>query len=326
MKKNSIFFLLAAIPALILGVVTRFMQILSTDIVPDGVSNYMVCGFLSDGASFFGKYSFYILIAVIFAAVLALSLLDKKRGGAYFGNDIKGFVDLKAVLLGFPLLVAGALTMYEGYAQTKSVVPSPFLIFVDFVLGGMMVILAFIILYKKEITPFVGFLLIIPALYYTLRGIGIFLKHMAVTTIPEYLIEGLGIIGSAVFFMQLAKLLTGNETKTTRPLVAAVGMTTAVMTISNAAAVIIADIANPEGIGERIVNSSVAAELAEQSFRASGRYGYHMAYASWADVLLAVTIILALIALSINNKPAELITEAELPDEPEAELPEDTEE
>lgn len=262
----------------------------------------MNTGFLFDDNGILVNYGFYALLVIVFAAVLLLSLLDKRRGGAYFTNEVSGFVDGKAVMLGFPLLIAGALAIYEGYTQTKSILPAGFLIFVDILFGGVMVILAFVILYKKEVKPWLGFSLIVPALYYTLRGIAVFLKHMAVTTIPEYLIEGIGVIGFAVFFMQLAKYLTGNATRTTRPLLSAVGITTAVMTLANAASVIIADIADPYNVSVRIVADRVTAELMEQQKRSAGVYGYHMAYASWVDVVMAVCVILTLIALYKKNK------------------------
>ncbi len=274
----------------------------------------MNTGFLNDENGLLVNLGFYCSLVLVFAAVLLLSLLDKKRGGAYFTNEVSDMVDGRAIMLGFPLLVAGALAIYEGYAQTKAVTPSGFLVFIGFVLGAAMVILAFIILYKKEIKPLLGFLLILPALYYTLRGIAIFLKHMAVTTVPEYLIEGLCIIGFTVFFMQLAKYMTGNSTRTTRPLLSAVGITTAAATLSNALAVIIADIADPYNVSVRIVPDRITAELLEQQKRSSGVYGYHMSYTSWVDVMIAVCIILTLIALYKKSKPTA-VTEAVSADE-----------
>ncbi len=287
----------------------------------------MNTGFLFDDNGVIVNYGFYASLVIVFAAVLLLSLLDKKRDGAYFTNDVKGFVDGKAVMLAFPLLIAGALAIYNGYLQTKAVLPSGYLVFVGFVMGALITLLAFVILYKKELKPALAFCLVAPAIYFTLRGIGLFLKHMAITTVPEYLIEGLGIIGFAVFFMQLAKLLTGNATRTTRPLLSAVGITTAVMTLSNAAAVITADILDPFNVSERIVGDAVTAELMEQMKRADGKYGYHMAYASWVDVMMAVCIILTLVALYMKNRPvaenaAEDIEEA---DEASSEATEDTE-
>ena len=317
MKRNSKFALWAAIPAFLLCFAARFIQIAGgTD---------MNTGFLFDDNGPLINLGFYGALVLVFAAVLLLTLLDKKRGGAYFTNSPEDFVDGRAVMLGFPLLVAGALAMYEGYAQTKAVIPSGFLVFVGLVLGLAMVIVAFIILYKKEMKPLLGFLMIIPALFYTLRGIGLFLKHMAVTTVPEYLIEGLGIIGCAVFFMQLAKYMTGNATRTTRPLLSAAGLTTAVMTLSNAAAVIIADISNPYNVSVRIVPDRVTAELLEQQKRASGVYGYHMSYASWTDVLIAVCIILTLIALYRKAKPAVIAEDAEITEAAPTEIDADNE-
>lgn len=315
MKRNSMISLFAVIPAFLLCFAARFLQVAGgTD---------MNTGFLFDDNGFLVNFGFYGMLIITFIAVLLLSLLDKKRGAAYFTNEVTGFVDGKAVMLGFPLLIAGALAIYEGYSQTKSILPSGFLIFVDLVMGVAMAILAFIILYKKEVKPALGFCLVLPALYYTLRGIAVFLKHMAVTTIPEYLIEGMGVIGFAIFFMQLAKYLTGNATKTTRPLLSAVGITTAVMTLSNALAVIIADIADPYNVSVRIVTDRVTAELMEQQKRSSGVYGYHMSYASWVDVMIAVCIILTLIALYRKNKPQPEVISEDIAEENAAEADEE---
>ena len=325
MKKNSMLSLFAAIPAFVLCLVMRFLQIA-------GATDFRT-GFLFDDCGFFMDFGYYGLLILVIIAVVVLCILDKKRSGALFTNETSGIVDTKAILIGFPLLIAGALAIYEGFMQTKALSPSAFLMFVGFILGGLMVVQAFVVLYKKEIKAGLGFSFVIPAVYYTLRGIGVFLDRMVVASIPEYLIECLCIIGFAVFFMFLAKLLSGNEAKHTRTTLSAVGITTAVMTLSNAMAVILADIISPNGVSVRIVTNANEAEMAEQYAIASGKYGYFMSYMSWTDVVVAVTIVLTLIVLYKANKlvvceqddaEADTVDEAEQLSE-EYELPDDTE-
>ncbi len=264
----------------------------------------METGFLLKENGFLINFGFYGLMLLTLAAVTLLGLLaDKKKNGAYYTNDISVMVDGRAIMLGFPLLMAGAMTVYEGYMQTKALTPSAFLVFVDFVFGALMLILGFIVLYKKEVSKLIAFSLVIPAVFYMLRGIAVFLDRMVVASVPEYLIECFTIIGAAIFFMQLAKLLTGNETKHTRTLLCSVGAVTATATLANAAAVLLADIISPYGVGERIVSTSNAAEIAMQRILPTGKFGYHMAYTSWVDVLISVLMLLTLAALFMKSKP-----------------------
>lgn len=304
MKKNSMLSLITAAPAFVLLTVARFVQIAGgTD---------METGFLLKDNGFLINFSFYGLMLVTLIAVTLLGILtDKKKNSSYYTNDISVMVDGRAVMLGFPLLLAGAMTAYEGYMQTQALTPSGFIVFIDFVFGAIMLILGFIVLYKKEISKLLAFSLVVPALYYTLRGIGVFLDRMAVASIPEYLIECFTIIGAAIFFMQLAKLLTGNETKHTRTLLCTVGLTTATATLANAVAVILADVIDPYSVSERITSTANAAEIAMQRILPTGKFGYHMAYTSWVDVIISVLMVLTLVAMFMRSKPAAEKTASE---------------
>lgn len=301
--KNSKLSLFAAIPAFVLCFIARFLQIAGgTD---------MRTGFLNNDNGIFINFAFYALVALCFIAIITLCALDRKRGGAYFSKPHSPLVDSGAVMLGFPLLVAGALAIYDGYLQLSAHTPSPVLMFVGFIFGALMAILAFVILYKKEIGAGLGFCMVLPAIYYAARGICVFIERMAVVTVPEYLIECLSIIGFGVYFMLLAKLLSGNESKRTRTALSTVGITTAVMTLSSAAATVAADIFDPYGVAERIVSNAVDAENASQALLSQGNLGYHMAYTSWADVLMAVGVILTLVAL-YSAKKAEAVKAEEI--------------
>ncbi len=313
MIKNSRFSFFAIIPAFLLCFIARFFQITNgTD---------FSTGFLYNENGFFMNFMFYGLLILTLGAVIALCFVDKKRGSAYFENDVRStMVDTRAVAVGFPLLIAGAMAAYEGYLQMNALTPTAFLIFVDFFFGAAMVILGFVILYKKEITPAVGFSLIVPAIYYTLRGICVFIDRMVIASVPEYLIECLTIIGMGVFFMLLAKLFSGNESKRTRTAVSAVGATVSVMTLASAIATIAADMIYTHDIGTRIVANANDAELYKQTLISQTALmnvadrGYHMAYTSWVDVILAVGIILTLAALYAKAKPVQAEETNELPE------------
>lgn len=304
MIKNSKFSLFAIIPAFLLGFLARFFQI-------SGGTDFST-GFLYNENGFFLNFAFYGLLILTLGAVIGLCFLDKKRGSAYFKNDVSStMVDMRAVAVGFPMLVAGVMAAYEGYLQMSALTPSAFLIFVDFFFGAAMAILGFVILYKKEITPAVGFSLVLPAVYYTLRGICVFIDRMVIASVPEYLIECLTIIGMGVFFMLLAKLMSGNESKRTRTAVSAVGATVSVMTLASAVATIAADLIYAHDIGTRIVANANEAELYKQTIisktalmNVSDR-GYHMAYTSWVDVVFAVGIILVLVSMYTKAKPVQ---------------------
>lgn len=318
MNKNSKLSLFAIIPAFVLCLAARYFQIAYGTDFSTG-SLYIGNGFLFD-------FSFNGLLIITLVATLVLGVADKKRGSAFYGGG--AVTDGRAVMVGFPLLVAGALAAYEGYMQTKALTPSGFLIFVDFLFGAAMLVLAFVILYKKEITPALGFSFIIPAIYYTLRGIAVFNDRMVIASIPEYLADCLTIIGMGVFFMLMAKLLSGNEGKNTRTALCAVGSATAVLTLSNAAAVIIADVMHPSDIGTRIVSTAEEAERCKQAlisgtlFSASD-HGYFMSYTSWVDVVMAVMVILTLAALFTRRGEADNASRTEAAAGSEALLAED---
>lgn len=313
MSKNSKLSLFAIIPAFVLCFAARYFQIAyGTD---------FSTGCLYDDNGFALNFAFYALLIIALAAAIILGIVDKKRGSAFYRGG--AVTDGRAVMVGFPLLIAGALAAYEGYVQTKALTPSGFLIFVDFLFGAAMLALAFVILYKKEITAALGFSFIIPAIYYTLRGIAVFNDRMVISSIPEYLIDCLTVIGMGVFFMLLAKLLSGNEGKNTRTALCAVGSTTAVLTLSNAAAVIVADVMHPSDIGTRIVSSAEEAERCKQAlisgtlFSASD-HGYFMSYTSWVDVVMAVMVILTIAAMFAKPRCNEAAEQTEISTDGEA--------
>lgn len=213
MKNNSRLGLWVIIPGWILAFAARMAQIC--------VGTDMTSGFLKYDNGFFMNACFWGAVILTLAGAAAAAFFDRRNGSAYYQTPVERVTDNKAAVIGFGLLLPAMGALYEGYSEAvipegSNISPSPFMMVVNFVFGAIMLITSFVILYKKEFKPGLGFAMTGGAVYYTLRGIGVFLERMAVTTRPEYLINCMTDIVAAVLFMQMAKLLSGNEGKRTR--------------------------------------------------------------------------------------------------------------
>ncbi|MGN0651025.1 MAG: hypothetical protein ACI4KM_11355 [Oscillospiraceae bacterium] len=295
-KKNSRLAMWALIPAFVLCFAVRLVQILAgTD---------MNTGFMYDDCGFLLKYGYYGLIILTAAALVALVILDIKRGSSLEAADSEKFVDGRAVMAAFPMLIMGALTIYEGVIEMRAITPSALLIFTDFVLGGLVTLTAFITLYKKEIKRLLGFSYAAGALLFLMRLMCYFMDQMAVASIPERLINCLAPAFATVFFMQLARLLCGAKQKKTTGSLVVLGGTGAVLILSSALATITAGLVAPEEIASRITNDSYKAELFKQV--AFGKNYYMMQWMSWVDVLFAVMALLVIVVLYLRPAKQEI--------------------
>ena len=300
MNKNSRLGLWVLIPGFVLAFIARMSQIcIGTD---------MELGFLKDDNGFFMDACFWGAVILTFAAAVALAVYDRHSGSALYSQQIAQISGKKAAMIGFALMLPAMGALYEGYCEAvipaeSNISPSPFMMWVNFIFGAAMLVSAFIILYFKEFRPGLGFSLVSGAACYTLRGIGIFMEKMAVTTVPEHLINCMSVILTAVFFMQLTKLLSGNEGKRTREVLTVTGATTAVMILANAAAALASMLFGPAEIAERIVTSSAEAELLYQAHH--GVNAYFMSLVPMADAAAGIFIVVTLIALYMKAEPLQ---------------------
>lgn len=299
MNKNSRLGLWAGAAGIILAAAARTVQIFcGTD---------MNTGFLKDDNGIFVDICFWLAVAVTIAAAVGAAVFDRKKGSAFFENPVSAVKDGRAAVIGFALLMLPALTaLYEGY--DRAVIPADsiakppvFMTAVDFICGGLLLVIAFAILYLKEFKPFLGFSLVTGAAYYTLKGIGIFMEKMAITTVPEYLINCVSCILTAVFFMQLARLLSGNEGRRTRDALLVSGAAAAATTLGNGIAGVIALFFAPAEISDRIVLNTNEAALLYQQLK--GRNAYFMSLASLTDIAAGLFIAAALVVLFMKAKP-----------------------
>lgn len=302
MKDNSRLGLWVIIPAWVLAFAARMAQICAgTD---------MTSGFLKYDNGFFMNACYWGAVILALAGAVAAAVLDRKKGCAFYQTPVERITDGRAAAIGFGLLLPAMGALYEGYSEAvipegSNISPSPFMMFVNFLFGAVMLVTAFVILYKKEFKPGLGFAMTGGAVYYTLRGIGVFLERMAVTTRPEYLINCMTDIIAAIFFMQMAKLLSGNEGKRTREALTVTGTVSVSLILGNALAVITASLMGPADVASRIVISNTEAEMLFQL-----NYGYEGYYMSWApasEIAAGIFAVVALIALYMkaSDKPSE---------------------
>lgn len=301
MKKNSGIALWVMAGGTLLALIMRVYQII--------VCTDMNTGFLYHDNNFFEDYGFYIIAVLAMAGAVVGAVLDGKRAlGSFLPADV---VDGRAAVLGFAMLLMGLCAAYEGYTELSAISPSGFLIFVDFAFGAAMAVIAFVTLYKKEFSAGLGFSYCAAALYFTLRGVNVFLSRMVITAVPEYLIECICVIGGAVFFMLFARLFSGNEQKNTKTALCAWGVPVAVMTLGSSLATIISGFIAPEETASRITGSSYTAEIFYQMN--GGRNAYMLVYTPWVNVAMGLFIVAALIIMFLPKKQEAAAAVEEVP-------------
>ena len=304
MKKNYIAAVLTGAAALVVCLALRVYQIIGcTD---------MTSGFLYHDNGFLGSWGYYAALVLTAAALAVFAFMGEKRGKVAELSDV---VDARAAVLGFGALLTGVCAIYDGVTELNALAPSKLIFVVDFALGAAISVAAFVTLYKKEFSPALGFSYSTGALYFMLRGVFVFLERMAITTIPEYLLECLSDIMLSALFMLAAKYLSGNEAKRTRSALLIWGGTTAVLTLSEGLGIIIAHLTAPAEVAARITMSRYAAEFFRQE--AHGRDAYMLTYLPWVNIAAglfaaALVVVLALEApkAAQTAQPAEQLPEA----------------
>lgn len=290
MKKTSKLTLWIMIAGIVLCCAARVFTIFSTD---------MNSGFIVHGKEILCNVLYYG--ALILATVGAV--LTAKRGELL---EYTEFANWKSNVIGFATLILALGAAYEGILELNSFSPFFFLAVVDFIFAAAFVIIAFIILSRKEINAGIGFSYAFVGIYFTIRGVCIFNLRMAIASIPEYLLDMLGIICGAIFFVVLSKYLTGNGG--TGKAVCFWGTVGAIIGLSPFLGAVAAKIFGAAEISERITFGYSTAEIFFQTHRGdnaymmTGLYLMNLLFGAFAAVTVAV--------LMIGKKPK--ITDGEV--------------
>ncbi len=255
---------------------------------------------------------YFGLIALTLVGALIATRFDKKNAfGGLKASDITGG---KAAVIGFGTLILALCAVYEGMGEAKQLTPSSMLMIVDYVFAGVFAVLAFVVLYKKEFKPGLGFCYSAGGAYFIMRGIYCFNNRMVIASVPEYLIEVLCLVGGAVSIMMIARFLSGNGEKFTKNALCGWGASTVALTLSSGLAAILADLFAPEEISSRITPSVYEAELYRQTH--FGIDGYMMVYLPYVDIAMGLFVAAVMIVLFFA-KPKNEPETAETAENPE---------
>ena len=253
----------------------------------------MTTGFLYHGEELLCNILYYGMIAAAAVASVFTARVDEKNGiREKTAADIGG---TGVNVIGFFTMFAGAFAAYEGFTEIKAITPTNFLIAVDFLFAVILIVIAFVTIYKREFTPGLGYSYSLIGAYCICRGIYCFMSRMAIVTVPEYLIECVSLIGMSVFFVILGRFLSGNETRHTRKFICFWGVGTAAITLSSALGTLIARFAAPEEIRARIVFSSYEAESFRQA--SAGAEAYKLTATPWVNLFLGALIVVSLVMM-----------------------------
>ncbi len=292
MAKKQLITPIVLAAGVILGSAARVFTISQTN---------MSIGVLEHKSELLCNVLFYGLIAItaVLAAVFA-GTPDKNGKNKPFEMLAGG-----TTATGFGLLAVGVGAGYDAQTALKCMSGSVVYAVISFVFAAAFVVLAFIMLYKKEITPVMGFACSFGGVFCMIKGVFFFREHMVVATIPEYLIEALSVVFGGLFFIMLGKLLTGNEGRLTRRMLAAFGTASAVLTLSAFIGALSAKLFLGEEISQRIVVTHAQAVEHFQAMR--GIDGYLLSFPSFANIGLGIfaAVMVIVVRFTRNAKVSE---------------------
>jgi len=235
------------------------------------------------------------------AAVTAIIAVSSKREGDDDATPTR--LDVSgggAVAMGFGLLAVGLGAAYDAIMSVKTGPASAAFMVVSFVFAAVFVVFGFTTLYKKEISPGLGFAYSFGGIFFVLRGIFCFMNHMVVAAVPEYLIDVLCSVFGGLLFAMAGKLFSGNEGRMTRKMFCAWSVGAAVLTVSALLGTAAAKLFLGGEISQCIVLTS--AEAAEYYEMVKGVDGYRLAFPAFANIGLGVFAVTAVLAVCLFGK------------------------
>ncbi len=294
MNKKRLITPIVMIVGIVLCTAARVFTISRTD---------MGIGSIAHGSEILCSALYFGVLAA--AAVTAIIAVSSKRD-ADDNEAVPTRLDVSgsgAVAMGFGLLAVGIGAAYDAITPLKNGLSSTIFTAVSFCFAAAFIAVGFITLYKKEISPGLGFTYSFGGIFFVLRGIFCFMNHMVVAAIPEYLIDVLGSVFGGMLFAMAGKLFSGNEGRRTRKMLCAWGVGAAVLTVSALLGTAAAKLFLGDEISQCIVLTSTKAAEYYQSV--SGVNGYRLAFPAFANMglgVFAVTVVFA-VCLFGREKP-----------------------
>lgn len=256
-------------------------------------------GFLFHGDELLWNGLYYGIIIIAAIAAIIAAVVDSK-GEA---EELKGagLGKGRTILIGLLMMTAAVFAAYDGRAEMNAFSPTAFLIIIDFAFAILMGIISFVTLSNKRFTPIIGYLYSLVGAFCICRGIYCFMSRMAIATVPEYVIQSLSLVTMAVYFVMLARFLSGNTGKHTRKAMGFWGVSAASLTFSSALGAILAKFLAADDIKACIVFSANDAENYRQA--RAGADAYNLVVTPTAE--LALALIVAVTLIIAFTKPIE---------------------
>lgn len=297
MKKIKLTPIVAALGIIGSAVVRFFVITEHTEISNDPLKRST--GFLFHGDELLWNGLYYGLIIIAAVAAIITAAVDSKGEtepltGAGLGKG-------RTITIGLLIMTAAVFATYEGMGEMRAFSPTAFLIIADCAFAVILAITAFVTLSNKRFTPVIGYLYSLIGAYCICRGIYCFMSRMAISTVPEYVIQSLSLITMAIYFVMLARFLSGNSGKHTRKAMGFWGVGAVSLTFSSAIGAVIAKLAAPADIKACIVFTSNAAENYRQA--RAGADAYNLVITPGVEMVLALIVLVTLIMAF--TKPAE---------------------
>lgn len=278
--------------------VVRFLVIVyHTEISNDPLKRST--GFLYHGDELLWNGLYYGLILAAAVAAIFTSIADGKKDPEPLTASMLG--KGKAIAVGLLTMTAAVFAAYEGMDEMSAFTPTEFFFLADFVFAVVLAVVAFVTLRNKSFTPVGGYLYSLIGAYCICRGVYCFMSRMAISSVPEYAIQCLSLITMAIYFVMLARFLSGNASKHTRKALSFWGVGAASLVFSSAAGSFIAKLAASDDIKACIAYNANAAENYRQA--RAGADAYNLVITPWPEIVLGI--IVALTLVFAFSKPRE---------------------
>lgn len=289
---------------LVLGIIgsaiVRFLVITEhTEISNDPLKHST--GFLFHGDELLWNGLYYGIIGIAAIAAIIAAIIDSKSESEPLTGSGIGMG--RTIAVGLLMMTAAVFAAYEGMDEMRTFTPTAFLIIADFAFAVIMAIIAFVTLSNKRFTPVIGYLYSLVGAFCICRGIYCFMNRMAVSTVPEYVIQSLSLITLAIYFVMLARFLSGNSGKHTRKALGFWGVSAASLTFSSAIGALLAKFLGPDDIGACIVYSAAVAENVRQD--RAGAEAYRLVLTPGVELVLALIVAVTLVIAFTKPAKAE---------------------
>ncbi len=206
MKNTKKILPIASLCAAAAATIFRVFQLLIT-------VDYNEMGFYSSEAGFVTTHGFYLFLLIAAAVFIAAVFIDKKNANAAYIGGTGDLTSKQTAVLGLSFLAAACLKFYMLVFSFKGFGVD---FFGEAVIFAVFAAIGFILLGSKKIKPFVGYLMLLISISYTLKSASLFMGDTIITRVSDELLLLLSYVSAVFFFLSLGRYFSDNESKDTR--------------------------------------------------------------------------------------------------------------